>query len=91
MPTNTPPKSKLHSKFPKLRWPLPFLFARSHFSQNVRVGVFVWSESEEDSGSSSFEDNASEYSESDSADGLENYKLAQKEVNLGFKLIWYST
>ena len=44
-------------------------------------------ESEEDSGSSSFEDDASEYSESDSDDGLENYKLAQKEVNLGFKVI----
>ena len=47
----------------------------------------IGSESEEDSGSSSFEDDASEYSESDSDDGLENYKLAQKEVNLGFKLI----
>ena len=45
------------------------------------------SESEEDSGSSSFfEDDASEYSESDSDDGLENYRLAQKEVNLEFNL-----
>ena len=79
MTTNTPPKSKWHSKFPsKLMWPLPFLFARSHFSQNVRVGVFVWSESEEDSGSSSFEDDASEYSESDSDDGLEKLQASSK-------------
>ena len=78
MPTNTPPKSKWHSKFPSWCDPKPFLLARSHFSQNVRVGVFVWSESEEDSGSSSFEDNASEYSESDSDDGLEKLQASSK-------------
>ena len=66
-------------------------FCPMPFFSKCRVGVFVWSESEEDSGSSSFEDDASEYSESDSDDGLENYKLAQKEANLGFRLIWYST
>ncbi len=44
-----------------------------------------YSESEEDSdSSSSINDDASEYSESDSDDGMENYNLAKKEVNLGF-------
>lgn len=46
------------------------------------------SDSSDDSGTTSSsldDDDGSEYSSSESEDGLENYKIAQKEVNLGLK------